>query len=732
MPFIDPNPWSALLGRTLARFGEDLMRQVADELIKPRSLWPVEDLIERSLAAVGNAAVIDRRLKDLGQAERRLLALIGHSGQPRWRLVHLLEMLVALGHVDGVGPFLRLFQAGLLYPCLLENAPRLRSFEPWLGQASFTELEVFAHPEVTARTLGDDLGLPELPGGTEKVSGVREADGLEWLLRLAVLWQQVAECPLRRTQNEGFFKRDLDRLRQDPVLNSSPAVNLADLPDTGLLAVALGGHEGLLQKSDGEWRAGGLPAAWDNGLPAALAALWSALPHLATWNPQSGWCGTPSLAGNPYPSAYLLALLLLAHQREDAWFPAAAVGQWVLEHHPHWAGRGARSTERKGRTGGDDALRAPRSALDSYLLGFTYQLRLLQAARTRDGADVIRVSPLGRWLLGMGPMPATGPAYPKTLLVQPNLEILVYRQGLTPELIGRLTRFAAWKSLGAACTLQLQPDSVYRALELGETYASIVQTLERHGMKGTPGPVLDSLKTWANKHERIGVYPSAVLLEFGCPEHLNEALARGLPAVRLSDRLAVVAREQDVNFQLFRLTGTRDYGLPPDRCVDMEPDGVTLTVDQARSDLLLETEVQRFAEPVADGQAAPNRGDKELVNGRRQYRLTPASLAAGRESGLSLTHLENWFVQRTGQPLSPAARLLLTGGDYPALELRRLHVVHVPTKELADGLLQWPATAPLIVERLGPTALAVAEEHIEELRGRLERVGVKLEVKQSV
>jgi hypothetical protein len=326
----------------------------------------------------------------------------------------------------------------------------------------------------------------------------------------------------------------------------------------------------------------------------------------------------------------------------------------------------------------------------------------------------------------MGQPPVPAPSFPQTLLVQPNLEILAYRQGLTPELVAGLSRFAAWKGLGAACTLQLQPETVYRALESGATFESILQTLERHGMKATPAPVVESLRTWANKRERIGVYASAVLLEFGSAEHLNEAVARGLPAVRLSDKLAVVARESDVNYQLFRLTGTRDYGLPPEKCVDVEPDGITLTVDLARSDLLLETEIHRFAEPVAASPPGSPRGDKDLGNGRRQYRLTPASLAAGRDRGLSLPNLEGWFWQRAGQPLSPAARLLLTGSEAPPLELRRLHVLHVPTKELADGLLQWPVSRALILERLGPTSLVVAEDTADALRERLNALGVNL------
>ncbi len=50
----------------------------------------------------------------------------------------------------------------------------------------------------------------------------------------------------------------------------------------------------------------------------------------------------------------------------------------------------------------------------------------------------------------------------------------------------------------------------------------------------------------------------------------------------------------------------------------------------------------------------------------------------------------------------------------------------VATSELADGLLQWPGTRALIRERLGPTALVVAEEEVELLRQRLEELGVKL------
>ncbi|HEV3237568.1 MAG TPA: hypothetical protein VGZ25_11305, partial [Gemmataceae bacterium] len=118
MPIYDSSYWSSLLQQTLERYREPLLRQVVANLLKPRSQWPVSELIERCLALVGNAAVIDRRLQDLEPASRQVLALIGHSRQPLWRLGSVIEMVITLGHADGLQPVLNLLDAGLLCPYL--------------------------------------------------------------------------------------------------------------------------------------------------------------------------------------------------------------------------------------------------------------------------------------------------------------------------------------------------------------------------------------------------------------------------------------------------------------------------------------------------------------------------------------------------------------------------------------------------------------------------------------
>jgi hypothetical protein len=566
---------------------------------------------------------------------------------------------------------------------------RLQSFASWLAVGTPM---VAAPPLVMQRALHEELALPECPGVTTSAASLSEADGLEWPLRLAALWQQALAAPLRRTQQGGFFKRDFDRLRSDPILSAAPSDALAPLPDPGFFAAALAVACGLLVDEDSELRAASFAAAWKDRLPLLLAELWSALPHVTGWNGATGYTGAAA-AGNPYASAYLLAVLLLAQLADDAWADPEAIDGWLGKHHPYWQGQ-----------------KQPAVGAAEFLLGVAYPLRLVQARKQGQGWRV-RLSPVGRWLLGQGELPSPA-AFPQTLLVQPNLEILVYRQGLTPELIVRLSRLATWQGLGPACTLQLEPHSVYRALEAGETRDSIVQLLEQHAMKSLPSAVLDSLRTWSNKRERLSIYTAAALFEFASAAELAEALARGLPALRLTDRLAVVANEKDIDYRHFRLTGTRDYCLPPERCVVVAPDGVTFQVDLARSDLMLDSELQRFAEPMR-------------TNVPGQYRLTPASLATGRRQGLTEATLAAWFRQRTGFGLSAAARLLLGGAEAP-LELRRQLVLHVGSEAIADGLQQWPATSGLIESRVGPAALVVAEENVPALAEKLEELGIRL------
>src|SRR5262249_6267118 len=151
----------------------------------------------------------------------------------------------------------------------------------------------------------------------------------------------------------------------------------------------------------------------------------------------------------------------------DQWASPKELEKWMMKRHPFWAASLARSTDDPSTRSNGKAKR-PTDAnigLATFLLGVAFPLRLLEAAKDSAGAPLVRLSSLGRWVLRLAPDAGPITVFPQTLLVQPNLEILAYRQGLTPDLIAALTRCATWKGLGAACTLQIEPHSVYRALE---------------------------------------------------------------------------------------------------------------------------------------------------------------------------------------------------------------------------------------------------------------------------
>ncbi|MBX9580068.1 MAG: helicase-associated domain-containing protein [Gemmataceae bacterium] len=721
MPSPDPDDWSVRVRDALGRYDEPLLRAVAGRLVKPRTNQPADDLLDKAVGILTNPPQIDRRIKELPPSSRKLLALIGLSRQPRWAVGHLLTLLASLGHAEGFAPVRAALDAGLLYPELPPDGPPLDDFDRWLGAGGTLAAVAFAHPAVAARARGEDLELPDLASGGREPPGspARQADGLEWPLRLAAVWQQVGGSAVRLTQANTLFKRDQTRLQGDEVLAALPADHLAPSPDLGILALFWAKAAGLLAEADGELRPGSFPSAWDAGLTPAVSQLFAALPHVEAWDPLAGYAPVESgLSG--FPTAGLLSLLLLAsggrqppdgkpNQGADAprspgWTDPAAVAGWLWENHPSWAGGSPAATTDRGA-----------GWVEGFLLGVAYPLRLVEAVPAADGWAV-RLSDLGRHLLAGGPEPVVPPLPPQTLLVQPNAEVLAFRQGLTPGLVAALSRFARWKGIGPACTLELTPEQTYRGLESGLTLPMVLQTLARHSTRPVPPGVADLLQRWANKRDRITVFASAVLVEFPTPADLDAALARGVVSVKLTDRVGMTADGAEPGLSQLRLIGNRDYEAKPQRCVSVGDDGVTLTVDAAQADLLLDAEIGRYAEPLPPE-----------TPGVRRFRLTPATVRRAADAGLSFADIDGWFVDRTGGPLPPAGRLFLFGGKVPPPTAARRLVVRFSSAELADGVVQWPETRRLIADRLGPTAVVVEEEAFDPLRRVLAEVGVTLE-----
>jgi hypothetical protein len=169
--------------------------------------------------------------------------------------------------------------------------------------------------------------------------------------------------------------------------------------------------------------------------------------------------------------------------------------------------------------------------------------------------------------------------------------------------------------------------------------------------RGVRGTGVEEKAQSAFRRERVTYYAAATLIEFGSCSERDQALESwpggdGEAPTAVAERFLLVDNERTIPFDRFRLTGARDYRRPPEVCVTIESDGVSMALDPARSDLLVDAELNRFA----DGSAAPPCWTVRESEPRR-FVVTTATLRRER-AGAST---------RTCSPMAPGR----TGGEVP-------------------------------------------------------------------
>lgn len=737
-------PWANVLKAAFDRYDDTLLGEITTRLIKPRTIHSRDELVRRSVELFENPVMVDRRIQSLEKQCVALLEIAAKTRQNRWYVPTLAELSLTLGWQDGIKTVVALIEAGLAFPLFQAKSganysgAQFSHVMHWLanpgpaghylvfpdpliermhGRESVLP-DLFENPNAlapgregepgdAAATAGDDdeagaddalavgSSLPAVPGTV--------ADGCEWYIRMAVLWQKTLKNPLRRTQAGDYFKKDQERLEDPQIAAPVPDAGV-ELPDIGYWLAGAAVSAGVFELVDTELRPTQSPTNWQASLVQSAASVLKCCFEPGSWNPQDGWKPPPpgEPLSHPFPSVFALAWSLVARLDPKAWIQPGVIEAWVLKRHPWWSGSGLRPSRKK-------------PFLESWLLGIVWPLGLLEKTKATDGRTLVRLSAQGR-KYACGEI--DGDEFRqigRMLIVQPNLEVMVFRQGLDPQRIAKLSRFATWKTVGPACVLQLGPETVYRALELGDTFESIRSFLDGHATRAVPGAVVDQLRSWASKHERVVVHTSALVLEFANSADLDAALSRGLLAVRLGERHALVDQEEDIDFRLFRLAGSRDYLIPPEPCIHQNQDGLELSVDDTKSDLLLETELPLVADPLP---APPGKIG-------RSFRVTPASLNRVKERGWNMEQLDQWFRMRTGEPARPTIRLFFLSKVQDPFSIEPEVVLHAPDAETADGLWQWQKFRVCVRNRLGPLAISLKPDQIALAEQLLNEIGLK-------
>lgn len=691
-------------------------------------------------------AAIEALVSRLDSGSRLALSLfnlIETTSIPLAGLVHALGIMGA----DPIDALLKLLDLGILAIEPSAELGPVDDFRLILERGSSSRLRLRAHPAVMngVRPLPPDLAPPAVSGAVRQI---RESDGLEPILRLGALWQRVGAEPLRQTHQGTLYKRDRDRLTEDPVLACAVAdaiVPLARLPE---LWMELAIQVGLVEQDPAGDRLMAAPAEFwnDNAvhLPQMIATAWLGL---ASWQELEAPTVDASASGPALPFLRFALLLLLSALAESEWAPLDELASQLTARWPSWdrisfgdqpevaSGAPRRPTPHAARGRGRSASpTVPRglSVLETVLLGAAYPLGLVRAAEENgSGRRLVQLTEQGRYVLAMGPTPPPRPTFDQFIFVQPNFEVIAYRQGLTPQLVGRLSRFAWWSQIGAALELKLTRESIVLGLDWGFTPEMILEILTKHSQRPLPPGVTDAVRNWANRRERVTYYAAATLIEFGSSVDRDAALAfwpagDAVAPIAVAERFLLVEDDKFAPFDRLRLSSSRDYRRPPEICAVVEPDGVTLSLDPGRSDLLVEAELARFADLLPPAHTEP---DRRAGAERRQFLVTPASLRRGMTRGISASQLAEWYSRRTGGEVPPAVRMLLLAkaSRVPALKAAHMLVIELPNPELLDGLLQHPATSPLLGKRLGPTSVAIDDDRIPALQKACKDLGIDLQ-----
>lgn len=668
-----------------SQYTPEVLTGVAERLLTGRSVsgQSHESLAHLCADSLTNATLIDRHLRSFDPPTRMLLSLLARTRVGVWRTSDILTFQQIFTQIADSQIITKWLELGLAVPALNKDSLVI---EDWLSAG------VLIFPQVLQRALLFRDFNPLLE--TESTArGGQTGDGLEWLLRLAYAWQRLQNSPARVTNSGSLFKKDYQRLQADSVLGSPIMQPHVEAPDLGIFTLQLGLQVGLFQIENDLLKAQPWPEKLTQSAEGVRRTFWTATPAMSNWYPVTG--DAIHSQGATFASVTLSLMILLECVAENEWVSLKRLLEWIEKHHPHW------------HVSPKESPKWIEQALGIW--GITLGMVEISPASER-GEFLYRLTAAGRACLNCQTWAEPAPSFVHCLVVQPNGEMIVYRQGLTPKLIRELTLFADWKNIGSVCTLELSSESVYRGLESGLTSNEIIRILQSHSTQTLPNNLITSIQQWAGRRERIMVFSSVNILEFNSSEDRDEAFQRGLISVKIGERMGI-SPEKEIPYQQFRLLGNRDYEAKPQQCITFEEDGITFTVDVHTSDLLLEGELNRFADYLSS------------TENKRKYRFNPQKLKQANEQGLGRAELEQWFMDRTGHPPTPAARLLSTNHQGMQTTVENLIVVSLPV-EVVDGLVQWPESKRLIRERLGKTHLSIAHDQLETFIQLLSNFGM--------
>jgi hypothetical protein len=342
------------------------------------------------------------------------------------------------------------------------------------------------------------------------------------------------------------------------------------------------------------------------------------------------------------------------------------------------------------------------------LSSWLYYLGVVELGMEDGMPTSVRLTDLGRALLhpeSAATARSSAPSPQTAWIVQPNLDIVVYLERVTPVQLAFLERHA--ERINAqqhTAHYRLTRESVYQGLEAGTELHELLAGLHDGAAAPVPSNVVTELRAWGERRERMTLRRRASLLEFPDKQARQAALQSGLEGVPVADRFVLLNGTIDPS----DVAQTVDYAGALERCLAVAEDG-TLDFRQPPHDLLIEVQLARWAERTPDG----------------KWQLTASSVGAATKAGGRVGDLLTLLHERLTHPIP----LLLTvavrawSGEILPVELAPVTVLRCRQAEVFAAIVHSDRFRPWLRGQLAPDVLVVATERLAEVQDALAWAG---------
>ncbi len=408
--------------------------------------------------------------------------------------------------------------------------------------------------------------------------------------------------------------------------------------------------------------------------------------------------------------------------------PPYGYSSYYYVQHPYTASTNRLGLEFPDITSDDDGWdKVETGFIRGVIVGPLYWMGLADLGRAREAKGdeppaAFRLTPLGEWLLGLGPQPDI-PAEGGRVIVQPNLHVIALDPVNDATLV-TLDHFAERLSAERAVEYRLTRESVYAGQQQGWDVARLKDFLRQHTGAELPGNVARTLDEWQAQHERIVLRPR-VTLAHGTVNALDDLMrdpqtaplvaARPAPElIRLKNTEAIPVVMKALGAQGILPLLTERPSVTPNSVEASESGEVRLLA--RRPSLYLHGHLAALADPAGEG----------------RYQVSAATVARAARAGFSapaaIERLQ--AVHRGPVPEALARRIRAWAKHYGEAALDEIILLQVRDAATLAELLADPDIAPLLQPFRPSSQKALARvrpEDAEKLRALLAERGVDLD-----